>query len=107
MVAILVRRLTELIESSTDPGRAAVEPGAVAEVKRLARTGNSALQSVWDLLLGRMKHPHSQVQSRLGFCEVLHTYLAGPAGLFDTHPRPCLLHTRRPGCAAGCASVAG
>ena len=64
MVAtILLRRLTELIESATDRSKQAVEPSAVAEVKRLARIGDSTLQSICELLLTRLKQPHSQARA--------------------------------------------
>ena len=62
MVAtILLRRLTELIETGTDRARPDVDPSTLAEIKRLARTSDSTLQSILELLLARLKQAHSQV----------------------------------------------
>ena len=63
MVAtILLRRLNELLDTATDSTQLAADPSTTAEVKRLARTSDSTLQCIFELLMTRLKQNHSQVR---------------------------------------------
>ena len=61
VASILVRRLTELIEAGTDRTNQSVDDFTLGEVKRLARTSQSALTATYEVILARLKQPHAQV----------------------------------------------